>query len=129
MKQIHYIIEKLDTADSAHNDLRVILLKILYWIFKILRLFKFELLRILSSHEHWLPLCLPLLTDRFGCIMRNDNFSSLVSENSIFFLFFKKNLDSTKNLSTGFLSRFFSHIYFTSNTNSELNETDRCNIF
>lgn len=50
-------------------------------------MYKLEMLRIISAHEHWIPLCLPLLTDKLGSVMRSD--SSLVStlETSIFFIY------------------------------------------
>ncbi|KAL3112883.1 hypothetical protein niasHT_015589 [Heterodera trifolii] len=57
MKELYTVVKKMDTIETRS-----------------FRIYKFELLQILAGHEHWLPLCLPLLTDKFGIILRGDSF-------------------------------------------------------
>uniref|UniRef100_A0A183BTB9 PH domain-containing protein n=1 Tax=Globodera pallida TaxID=36090 RepID=A0A183BTB9_GLOPA len=57
MKELYAVVKKMDVIES-----------------KSFRIYKFELLQLLVGHEHWVPLCLPLLTDKFGIVMRGDNF-------------------------------------------------------
>ncbi|MFH4983021.1 hypothetical protein AB6A40_009730 [Gnathostoma spinigerum] len=73
---IYFVVSKLDEDD---------------W--KEFREFKLELLRILVGHEHWLPLCLPVLFDAHGEPLRGGIFA---------------NQTTTGN---GFLSNFFSRIF------------------
>lgn len=50
-------------------------------------MYKLEMLRIISAHEHWIPLCLPLLTDKLGSVMRSDSSAISALSDSGFFCF------------------------------------------
>ncbi|KAK6026152.1 hypothetical protein OSTOST_07929, partial [Ostertagia ostertagi] len=60
-KWINFVLQRLDECDS-----------------KVIRDFKLDVLTIISQHEHWLPLCLPVVIDSQNQIHRviNQPFSS-----------------------------------------------------
>ncbi|CAI4230988.1 unnamed protein product [Auanema sp. JU1783] len=96
-KWFHFAVQRLDDHES-----------------KILREYKNDFLTILTQHEHWLPLCLPVLLDGKNQIQRM-HYQGIQSENT--------SVTNTAN-GTGFLSRFF-HQVFQSPSLAEASESDR----
>jgi hypothetical protein len=78
-----------------------------------MRSLKLEFFQNLSGHEHWLPLCLPLLTDKAGGVMRSDS-SILSGEQAV------------GQKGGGFLAKFFAQIFSTYSAIQESTEADRC---
>uniref|UniRef100_A0A915N3H0 Dedicator of cytokinesis protein n=1 Tax=Meloidogyne javanica TaxID=6303 RepID=A0A915N3H0_MELJA len=100
MKELHCIVRTMDSVGSRN-----------------FRIYKFELLHVLTGHEHWIPLCLPLLTDKYGNVMRGDSiiFDGLSSQNQ----------PSKTGGAGGFFSKLFSHIFSPPYASHESNEIDR----
>ncbi|CAK5095708.1 unnamed protein product [Meloidogyne enterolobii] len=100
MKELHSIVRTMDSVGSRN-----------------FRIYKFELLHVLTGHEHWIPLCLPLLTDKYGNVMRGDSiiFDGLSSQNQ----------PSKTGGAGGFFSKLFSHIFSPPYASHESNEIDR----
>uniref|UniRef100_A0A1I8B8U6 PH domain-containing protein n=1 Tax=Meloidogyne hapla TaxID=6305 RepID=A0A1I8B8U6_MELHA len=100
MKELHNIVRTMDSVGSRN-----------------FRIYKFELLHILTGHEHWIPLCLPLLTDKYGNVMRGDSI--------IFDGLSPQNQPTKSNGAGGFFSKLFSHIFSPPYASHESNEIDR----
>uniref|UniRef100_A0A914YXU5 C2 DOCK-type domain-containing protein n=1 Tax=Panagrolaimus superbus TaxID=310955 RepID=A0A914YXU5_9BILA len=98
--RIHYIVETYDrytvedptTSRQSH----------------ILRNFKFDILQILAGHEHWIPLSLPLLTDRYNTILRGGGPTGVYNE--------------IQN-NSGFISRFFALFSSSSSPHSAISSS------
>ncbi|KAK0390438.1 hypothetical protein QR680_019352 [Steinernema hermaphroditum] len=91
---IHYAVDKFDLSEA-----------------RTLRDYKLDLLRILSGHEHYLALSLPILCDRRNIVMRKESCSS-ASEHS-------------NSSSSNFLSKFFAQVFSSSAVIIELNDVDQ----
>uniref|UniRef100_A0A914VB90 Uncharacterized protein n=1 Tax=Plectus sambesii TaxID=2011161 RepID=A0A914VB90_9BILA len=84
---IHFCVDKLDQTES-----------------RTVRDYKLELLQILAGHEHWLPLCLPVLCNLAGTVVRKASITSAHDVNAV-------SASKGSNNSGGFLSRFFAQIF------------------
>uniref|UniRef100_A0A1I7XZF1 Dedicator of cytokinesis protein 9 n=1 Tax=Steinernema glaseri TaxID=37863 RepID=A0A1I7XZF1_9BILA len=91
---IHYAVDKFDANES-----------------RTLRDYKLDLLRVISGHEHYLALSLPILCDKRNIVMRKESCSS-ASEHS-------------NSSSTNFLSKFFAQVFSSSAVINELNDVDQ----
>lgn len=115
---IHFSVDKFDQNESRVGIYSQIINE---FDLKALRDYKLELLHIISQHEHWLPLCLPLLCNRNGSIINK----SLLSANS--------DPPSNANNRSGFLSRFFTQLFgasaVTMSGNGLVDSNDRCLLF
>uniref|UniRef100_A0A1I7X489 PH domain-containing protein n=1 Tax=Heterorhabditis bacteriophora TaxID=37862 RepID=A0A1I7X489_HETBA len=94
-KWIYFIVQRLDDNDS-----------------RVFREYKTDVLTIITQHEHWLPLCLPVLIDSRNQIQRV-NYQSTLTDTA-----------SNPASGPGFITRFFNQI-FQAPVLNEVNESDR----
>uniref|UniRef100_A0A914CQ09 Uncharacterized protein n=1 Tax=Acrobeloides nanus TaxID=290746 RepID=A0A914CQ09_9BILA len=97
LNQIHFVADSLDRNES-----------------RALRVYKLELLQVLVGHEHWLPLCLPLLTDKHNGVMRSDSICSTTTPTI-----------TSGNENQNFLMRFLTQIFAPSPSLSETSDIDK----